>query len=483
MTGSGKTTLIFIPTYDERENVTSMCEEIVNLGLDADIVFMDDNSPDGTGQAIDALAKKHPRVSAIHRTGKLGIGSAHLEGIAYAYDRGYDRLVTMDCDFTHSPSDIPRLLSALEEKQAAMVAGSRFQQQNSLPGWSPMRKGLTHLGHLVTQATLGVTSDATGAFRAYDLARVPRRLFDLVTERGYAFFFQSMFIAQENGLRIVEVPIVLPARTYGHSKMSLIEVRRSIEQLGKLLVARQANPGKFRLGRELADLDPELRDPQGWDSYWEKKAKPGALAYDVVATVYRNLFIKSNLNRVIHREFGPGSRLLHAGCGSGQVDADLHGYVDVTAVDISPEALKRYSRENPKASDVKHADILDLPFPDASFDGAYNLGVVEHFEGGQLRQLFHELARVTKPGGKVVVFWPHKMATSAFVLDSIHFVLNDVMHKEVQLHPPEPSRVGSKKEAREAFEEAGLDLVRYDFGARDLFVQAIAVGQRKPHAA
>lgn len=476
-------TLIFIPTYDERENVTSMCEELVALGLDADIVFMDDNSPDGTGAALDRLAAKHARVSAVHRTGKLGIGSAHFDGITYAYVNGYTRLVTMDCDFTHSPSDIPRLLEAMDREGAALVAGSRFMQEHSLPGWSPVRKGLTNLGHVLTRVTLGVHSDATGAFRVYDLEKIPRRLFDLVTERGYAFFFQSMFIMQENGFRIVEVPIILPARTYGHSKMSFIEVGRSVEQLAKLLLARQVNPSQFRLGRELGEIAEELADPQDWDRYWEKKAKPGALAYDVVAAVYRNIFIKSNLNRVIHREFAQGSQLLHAGCGSGQVDADLHGYVDVTAVDISPEALKLYARENPGAREVKHADILDLPFPDASFDGAYNLGVVEHFEGDRLRRVFAELARVTKPGGKVVVFWPHKLATSAMVLDSIHYVLNDVMHNDVRLHPPEPSRIGSRQEAHDAFAAAGVDLVRYDFGARDLFVQAIAVGQRKVDAA
>ena len=164
--------------------------------------------------------------------------------------------------------------------------------------------------------------------------------------------------------------------------------------------------------------------------------------------------------------------------GSGQVDGNLHDYVDIMAVDISPEALSRYTRENPTAKSVKHADILDLPFADDTFDGAYNLGVVEHFEGAELKRLFHELGRVTKPGGKVVVFWPHRLATSAFVLDSIHFVLNDVMHKDVRLHPPEPSRIGTREEARAAFAEAGLELTRFEFGPRDLFVQAIAVGQR-----
>jgi len=474
---SSQRTLIFIPTYDERENVGKMCEEVLALGLDADLVFCDDSSPDGTGDIVDELAARHPRVRAMHRKGKLGIGSAHLDGIAYAYEHGYTRLVTMDCDFTHSPSDIPRMIAALEG--ADLVTASRFQQRDSLPGWTPVRKGLTHLGHVLTRNLLGVTSDATGAFRVYDLQRIPRRLFDLVTEKGYAFFFQSMFIVQENGFRIVEVPIVLPARTYGHSKMSILEVKRSVEQLARLYVARKANPAQFRLGRALSELDPALHDPQEWDQYWEKKDKAGALAYDVVASAYRTMFIKSNLNRVIHQEFDKGASLLHAGCGSGQVDADLHRYVDVTAVDISPEALKRYSRENPQAHAVRHADICKLPFADGSFDGVYNLGVVEHFEGEKLGLLFSELARVTRPGGKVVTFWPHKLATSAFVLDSIHFVLNDVLKKGVSLHPPEPSRIGSRAEAQQTFSDAGLDLVRYDFGARDLFVQAIAIGQRR----
>ncbi|MBL8955132.1 MAG: glycosyltransferase [Myxococcaceae bacterium] len=469
--------LIFIPTYDERENVTKMAEELLGLPLDADIVFMDDNSPDGTGDVLDELAKKNPRITVLHRTGKLGIGSAHLEGIAYAYDKKYRVLVTMDCDFTHSPSDIARLLEASDE--ADVVAGSRFQNPDSLPGWSLARRGLTHLGHLVTQKTLGVTADATGAFRVYRLDRIPRQFFNLVTEKGYAFFFQSMFIMVQNEMRVIEVPIVLPARTYGNSKMSMVEVRRSIEQLGKLYLARMANPAQFRLGRELEALDPKLHDPQNWDAYWEKKSKPGALAYDVVAALYRNAFIKANLTRTIRREFTPGSQLLHAGCGSGQVDTKLHEFVDITAVDISPEALQRYSRENPKAKAVRHADIFKLPFPDKTFDGAYNLGVVEHFDQEQLPRLFAEMGRVTKPGGKVVVFWPHKLATSAMVLDSLHFVLNDVMHKGVQLHPPEPSRVGDKEEARAAFAAGGLELKSYDFGPRDLFVQAIAVAERR----
>src|SRR5690349_11590310 len=100
-------TLIFIPTYNERANVEPMCEQIFALGLDADLLFMDDGSPDGTGEALDGLRARYPRLRVIHRAGKNGIGSAHIEGIALAYDEGYRRLVTLDCDFTHSPSLIP----------------------------------------------------------------------------------------------------------------------------------------------------------------------------------------------------------------------------------------------------------------------------------------------------------------------------------------------------------------------------------------
>src|SRR5437870_2937915 len=103
-------TLIFIPTYNERQNVTPMCESIVRLGLDADLLFMDDASPDGTGDELDLLAARHPRVRVVHRTAKSGVGSAHLQGIGLAYAEGYARLVTMDCDFTHSPLLIPTFI-------------------------------------------------------------------------------------------------------------------------------------------------------------------------------------------------------------------------------------------------------------------------------------------------------------------------------------------------------------------------------------
>jgi dolichol-phosphate mannosyltransferase len=403
----------------------------------------------------------------------LGIGGAHLDGIAYAYDHGYETLVTLDCDFTHSPSDIPLLLA--ECGDAHITVGSRHLEADSLPGWNVVRKLLTKLGHVLTVNMLGIGGDATGAFRVYRLSRIPRDLFGLVQSRGYAFFFESMFIAYINDLIIREVPIKLPARTYGHSKMNLREIERSVGQLLRLSIANKTNPAQFRLAKAVPGVDHALVDPQGWDTYWERKKRKSAMVYEVAAAAYRNVVIKKRLTSVIRGEFAAGAKLLHAGCGSGQVDVDLHDFARITAVDISVPALEIYSKENPKAFAVKHASIFSLPFADASFDGAYNLGVVEHFDKAELRKIFAELRRVIRPGGKLVVFWPHAYATSVAVLNSVHWVMNDVLKKDVRLHPPEVSLVHSKEEARVLLEQSGFELTSYAFGARDIYVQAVVV--------
>jgi len=474
-------TLIFIPTYNENANVGPMCEQILALGIDADLLFMDDASPDGTGQLLDALAAQHPRVRVVHRAGKSGIGSAHLAGLALAYDEDYDRLVTLDCDFTHSPTLIPAFLARSES--ADVVLGSRYLEKDSLPGWSLVRRSLTSVGHILTKNMLGISQDATGAFRVYNLRAIPRALFDLVQAKGYAFFFASLLVLQRNGHVIAEIPISLPARTYGSSKMSVREIQRSVTTLLSLFVADQTNPARFRIAGSAIGLDPKLDpkliDPQNWNEYWDQKSAKSTEAYDAIATVYRNLVIKRRLEATLKREFQSGARLLHAGCGSGQVDVNLHEHAKITAVDISASALGLYQRHNPQADAVRHASIFDLPFPDQTFDGAYNLGVVEHFHPDELARAFSEVRRVLRPGGKLVVFWPHAHATSVMALNAAHWVLNDVLHKDVRLHPPEFSLIHSRKEASELLASGGFEVTSYDFGPRDFFVQSVVVATRR----
>ena len=473
-------TLVFIPTYNERDNVEGIAAQILAQGLDADLLFMDDNSPDGTGEVLDRLAAKDSRVRVTHRTGKFGVGSAHLEGIRWAYAQGYELLVTMDCDFTHSPADMGRMIAALANHDIAV--GSRYLQPGSLRGWNPLRSFLTNLGHVLTRYLLGMEYDATGAYRVYRLSTIPQAEFDLVASTGYALFFESLFVLHRNGCTIAQIPIVLPPRTYGNSKMSFLEPYRSLRRIVSLFLSSTLEPGAFRLARAPIERDPLLGDPQGWDSYWEKKQKGSPLAYEVVASLYQRLIIRRRIEAVLRFNFPPGSRLLHAGCGNGQVDTSLQEDMKLTALDISVLALRLYSRNIPKAVAVRHGSVLDLPFEDASFDGVYSLGVLDHFAAGEIQRVVAEFGRVLRPGGKLVLFWPHVKATTAWLLGRVQWMLNDVLGNDVQMHPAEISLVRSRSHAEAVMREAGLDLVQYRFGPRDGLVQAVIVA-RKPGTA
>jgi dolichol-phosphate mannosyltransferase len=237
-------TLIFVPTYNERDNVEPLCRAIT--AYDADVLFIDDGSSDGTAEILNRLALEVPQVKVIHRAGKLGVGSAHFDGITYAYRTGYDALITMDCDFTHPPERIPELIKKASQGYD-IVTGSRHLQAGSLPGWSLYRKVLTSLGHLLTRVVLGMPYDATGAFRYYRLTTVPQEVFSLVEARGYAFFFESLYVLHLNGFKIGEVAIALPSRTQGNSKMDLSEIFRSLRLLLMMSYQKITQPGRFRL--------------------------------------------------------------------------------------------------------------------------------------------------------------------------------------------------------------------------------------------
>lgn len=467
-------TLIFVPTYNERDNVERMVRELTALGLEADLLFMDDSSPDGTGDILDELAGELPSLSVVHRTSKLGIGSAHLAGIDWAYDNGYQRLVTLDCDFTHDPGDLNTLIQ--NSAGFDVTVGSRYLRAGSLPGWNALRRSLTGFGHVLTRYVLGIPFDSTGALRLYDLERIPRGVFARVKSQGYGFFFESMFVLVRSGCSVGEFPIVLPARTYGSSKMTIAETVRSGRQLLALRLSSIIRPDRHRIVRGLAS--PEPGPVQGWDAYWSQKTKPASKLYDSIASAYRTKVIRRELERAITANFPAGSFLLHAGCGSGQVDKRLHERVSITAVDLSPAALDLYRRHNPAATAVRQADIFSLPFPDESFDGAYNLGVLEHFTTDEIDRILGEIRRVLKGNGKLVVFWPHARATSVAVLGAAHWLLNSGSKTRISLHPPEISLLRGRKHAEEILRRAGFSMCSYAFGARDFFVQAVVVGQK-----
>ena len=221
--------LILLATYNEAHNVEKIYELVREAVPDADILFVDDKSPDGTGGIINAIAKRDSHVHTIHRSGKMGIGSAHRDGISWAYDHQYSTLVTMDSDFAHSPDYISEFVA--EGRDADVVIGTRFVRKDSLSEWNAGRKFITHLGHFLTRFFLGMPYDATGAFRCYALDRLPRSIFSRVPAIDYAFFFQSLHILHLNGRKVVEIPILLPARVYGSSKMANADILRGFWQL------------------------------------------------------------------------------------------------------------------------------------------------------------------------------------------------------------------------------------------------------------
>ncbi len=239
-----KKTLIFIPTYNEKDNVERMISEILSLQLpNTDLLFIDDNSTDGSGDILDRIAKTQSKLTVLHRSGKMGVGSAHKDGIAYGYKRNYDILITMDADFTHSPSYIPKLL---EKSDACdIVVPSRYLQKDALSEWSFFRKLLTTVGHTLTKYVLRLNYDASGAFRLYNLKTINEDAFQKVVSNGYSFFFESLFVLNYNRYSICEIPIILNVRTFNSSKMKINDAFISLKFLFNLFFKKISNPEKL----------------------------------------------------------------------------------------------------------------------------------------------------------------------------------------------------------------------------------------------
>ncbi|MEP7321936.1 MAG: glycosyltransferase [Saprospiraceae bacterium] len=237
--------LIFIPTLNEVNNIEPLINQIIALGVSADFYIIDDNSTDGTLDIIKKLAAQYEAINYLIRPKKMGIGSAHKMGIQWAVDNNYKYLITMDCDFTHPPEYIPVLLDAKDN--ADIIIGSRYLKQGSLEGWSVFRKMLTYFGHFLTDRMLNMQYDASSAFRIYNMKLPMHSLCDKVVSESYSFFFESLFILHFNHFKIGEIPIRLPARAAGHSKMSWSDAVRSIRFLLELYMKKIAKKHELKL--------------------------------------------------------------------------------------------------------------------------------------------------------------------------------------------------------------------------------------------
>jgi dolichol-phosphate mannosyltransferase len=211
--------VIVMPTYNERQNLESIAGRVRAALPAADLLVVDDNSPDGTGDLADKLAEADPHVQVIHRTGKAGLGKAYIAGFGRALERGYDVIVEMDADGSHQPEHLPSLVAAVDH--ADLSIGSRWIPGGRVVNWPKTREALSRAANIYTRIMLGLgVRDATAGFRAYRAATLRTISLDQVESTGYCFQIDLTLRVADAGLRIIEVPITFVEREHGASKMS-----------------------------------------------------------------------------------------------------------------------------------------------------------------------------------------------------------------------------------------------------------------------
>lgn len=225
--------LIALATYNERDNLAPLVQAIRATVPAADVLILDDNSPDGTGAAADALARQDGRIHAIHRPGKLGLGTALLANMRFAIERNYDLLVTMDADFSHHPRYLPELLKGMDH--ADVMIGSRYVAGGGVENWPWSRRLMSKMtGHLV-RFLLGMPArDTSGCYRCYRVSLLRRANLDNLISIGYSFQQEVLHRCVLAGARLGETPIIFADRQAGKSKAGLKEIVRSLSTLLRL---------------------------------------------------------------------------------------------------------------------------------------------------------------------------------------------------------------------------------------------------------
>lgn len=211
--------LIVVPTYNERENVSRLSERIFEALPDGEILFVDDGSPDGTGEVCDGLARENGKIHVMHRKAKQGLGKAYLAGFSWALEREYDLIFEMDADFSHNPADLPRFVEAA--KECDLVLGSRYIGGIRVMNW-PLGRLLisTFAGVFVRIVTGMPVMDPTGGYKCFRRKVLELIDFEGITSSGYSFQIEMTHNAWMKGFRIIEIPIVFEDRREGQSKMS-----------------------------------------------------------------------------------------------------------------------------------------------------------------------------------------------------------------------------------------------------------------------
>lgn len=223
-------TVVVIPTYDEAKNVETMVRAVL-AREGVELLIVDDNSPDGTGWIVDRLAKSMKRLHCLHREAKEGLGRAYVAGFKKALELGADKIVQMDCDFSHDPKDISSLIAV----DADLVIGSRYVKGGSTPGWPFKRRLISRAGGIFIRTVTGMPlKDPTGGFKCWTKEALEKIDFETVASKGYSFQLEMNHRAWKAGLKIRELPITFTDRVDGYSKITPGIARESIEIALKL---------------------------------------------------------------------------------------------------------------------------------------------------------------------------------------------------------------------------------------------------------
>ncbi len=228
-----KSVLVIIPTYNEIENIERMIEVVSSLPEQPEILIVDDNSPDGTGSKVTEIKNENKKVHLIERSGKLGLGTAYIEGFKFALANGYDYIIEMDCDFSHDPKDISRLLKEIDNYD--LVIGSRYIQGVNVVNW-PLRRLILSMGaSFYTRVVTGMPlKDATSGFKCFRKKVIESIDLDKIHSNGYSFQIEMHYKTWKKKFRIKEMPIIFTDRIDGRSKMGKDIVREAIFMVWKL---------------------------------------------------------------------------------------------------------------------------------------------------------------------------------------------------------------------------------------------------------
>lgn len=225
--------LVIIPTYNEKEGIEAIVRAVLDQKLGVDVLIVDDNSPDGTGDIIRNMQKTEPALHLIQRSGKLGLGTAYVAGFKYGMDNGYDAVFEMDADFSHDPLMLPRFLEKIKEYD--FVLGSRYIDGISVVNWPLSRLMLSYFASYYTRWITGMPiKDPTGGFKCFRTATLKAIDLDKVRSNGYSFQIEMNFKAWKKGFKYIEIPIIFVDRRAGHSKMSKAIVREAVWMVWKL---------------------------------------------------------------------------------------------------------------------------------------------------------------------------------------------------------------------------------------------------------